>query len=41
MSTKFDVGDHVRWNSEAGHMNGRIIQTQRYLNGLVVGPSAE
>jgi hypothetical protein len=27
MSTKFEVGDYVRWNSEAGHVSGRIIQT--------------
>lgn len=26
MSTTFKVGDHVRWNSEAGHVSGRIIQ---------------
>jgi hypothetical protein len=26
MSTKFKVGDHVRWNSEAGHVSGRIIR---------------
>src|SRR5450631_2551375 len=24
--TKFKVGDHVRWNSEAGHVSGRIIK---------------
>lgn len=24
MSTKFKVGDHVRWNSEAGHVSGTI-----------------
>ena len=23
---KFKVGDHVRWNSEAGHVSGRIIK---------------
>jgi hypothetical protein len=23
MSTKFKVGDHVRWNSEAGHVSGK------------------
>lgn len=22
----FDVGDHVRWNSEAGHVTGKIIK---------------
>jgi hypothetical protein len=26
MSMKFKVGDHVRWNSEAGHVSGRIIK---------------
>ncbi|PWW45908.1 DUF2945 domain-containing protein [Melaminivora alkalimesophila] len=25
MSAKFKVGDHVRWNSEAGHVTGKII----------------
>ena len=23
---QFKVGDHVRWNSEAGHVSGRIIK---------------
>ena len=26
MSKRFKVGDHVRWNSEAGHVSGRIIK---------------
>jgi len=26
MSKKFKVGDHVRWNSEAGHVSGTIIK---------------
>ena len=26
MATKFKVGDHVRWNSEAGHVSGKIIR---------------
>ncbi len=26
MSTEFKVGDHVRWNSEAGHVSGSIIR---------------
>ncbi len=26
MATTFKVGDHVRWNSEAGHVSGRIIK---------------
>lgn len=26
MSTTFKIGDHVRWNSEAGHVSGKIIK---------------
>ncbi|MEO6850747.1 MAG: DUF2945 domain-containing protein [Mucilaginibacter sp.] len=26
METKFKTGDHVTWNSEAGHVTGRIIK---------------
>ncbi|MBC7469957.1 MAG: DUF2945 domain-containing protein [Ramlibacter sp.] len=26
MANEFKVGDHVRWNSEAGHVTGRIIE---------------
>ncbi|HWG34917.1 MAG TPA: DUF2945 domain-containing protein [Gemmatimonadaceae bacterium] len=26
MTAKFKVGDHVTWNSEAGHVSGRIIK---------------
>lgn len=26
MSTKFKVGDHVGWNSEAGRVSGRIVK---------------
>lgn len=26
MSQKFKVGDHVTWNSEAGHVSGTIIK---------------
>ncbi len=26
MSTKFKVGDHVGWNSEAGHVSGCITK---------------
>jgi len=25
MSKRFKVGDHVKWNSEAGHVSGKII----------------
>lgn len=26
MAAKFKVGDHVAWNSEVGHVSGRIIR---------------
>ena len=26
MGKRFKVGDHVTWNSEAGHVSGRIIE---------------
>lgn len=26
MTAKFKVGDHVIWNSEAGHVSGKIIK---------------
>ena len=26
MGKHFKVGDHVTWNSEAGHVSGRIIK---------------
>lgn len=26
MAEKFKVGDHVAWNSEAGHVSGKIIK---------------
>ena len=26
MATTFKIGDHVTWNSEAGHVNGKIIK---------------
>ncbi|MGV8934309.1 MAG: DUF2945 domain-containing protein [Gallionellaceae bacterium] len=26
MTHKFKVGDHVTWNSEAGHVSGKIIK---------------
>lgn len=26
MSTKFKVGDHVSWNSEAGRVGGHIVK---------------
>ena len=29
MTTKFKVGDHVTWNSEAGRVSGEIIKVHR------------
>ena len=29
MAGKFKVGDHVTWNSEAGHVSGRIVKVHR------------
>ena len=26
MTTRFKIGDHVSWNSEAGHVSGTIIK---------------
>jgi hypothetical protein len=26
MTPRFEVGDHVSWNSEAGHVSGHIIK---------------
>jgi len=26
MAHKFKIGDHVKWNSEAGHVSGKIIK---------------
>ena len=26
MTNAFKVGDHVTWNSEAGHVSGRIVK---------------
>ncbi len=26
MTTKFKIGDHVGWNSEVGHVSGKIIK---------------
>lgn len=26
MTTNFKLGDHVRWNSEAGYVTGRIVR---------------
>ena len=29
MANTFKVGDHVTWNSEAGHVSGRIVKVHR------------
>jgi hypothetical protein len=29
MTAKFQIGDHVRWNSEAGYVSGKIIQVHK------------
>lgn len=29
MPSSFQVGDHVTWNSEAGHVSGHIIKIHR------------
>lgn len=29
MIPTFKVGDHVRWNSEAGHVSGKIIRIHK------------
>jgi len=29
MADKFKIGDHVTWNSEAGHVSGTIIKVRR------------
>ena len=28
MASTFKVGDHVTWNSEAGHVSGRIVKVR-------------
>lgn len=28
MQQRFKVGDHVTWNSEAGHVSGRIVRVR-------------
>jgi hypothetical protein len=38
MTTRFHVGDHVRWNSEAGRVTGRIVKVHTRevtVNGYV------
>lgn len=29
MEQQFKVGDHVAWNSEAGHVSGKIIKVHK------------
>lgn len=29
MKTAFKIGDHVTWNSEAGHVSGKIIKVHK------------
>jgi hypothetical protein len=29
MAGKFKVGDHVKWNSEAGHVSGKITRIHK------------
>ena len=29
MTTTYKVGDHVTWNSEAGHVSGRIVRVHK------------
>ncbi|AXK81644.1 DUF2945 domain-containing protein [Pseudolabrys taiwanensis] len=30
MKSTFKVGDHVSWNSEAGHVSGRIVKVHTH-----------
>ena len=44
MASKFKVGDHVTWNSEAGHVSGRIVKVHTNdvkYNGYVHHASKE
>lgn len=29
MTDRFQIGDHVTWNSEAGYVSGRIINVHK------------
>lgn len=29
MAKEFKIGDHVAWNSEAGHVSGRIVKVHK------------
>lgn len=44
MAQRFEVGDHVSWNSEAGRVRGRIIKVvtrPMRFKGYVVHASAD
>jgi hypothetical protein len=44
MKTKFEVGDRVSWNSEAGHVNGTIVRVHASdfdVNGYTHHASAD
>jgi hypothetical protein len=44
MTTTLKVGDHVRWNSEAGHGSGKITRVHRkdtYYKGYTHHASAD
>ena len=44
MTTKFEVGDHVSWNSEAGRVSGTIIRVHTSdfdVNGYTHHASAD
>ncbi len=44
MTKTFKVGDHVTWNSEAGHVRGKIVKVHRKdvnYKGYVHHASAE
>ena len=30
MREKYKIGDHVRWNSEAGYVTGRIVKVHKH-----------
>jgi len=38
MDRKFKVGDHVNWNSEAGHVNGRIVKVHDSMKSRATRP---
>ena len=44
MKAHFKVGDHVTWNSEAGHVSGRIVKIHKrdtYYKGYTHHASAD